>query len=66
MPFSTEHGEQRHLQGPAHHGVEALLPSGPVQQANDKRAAHIPAGYHHREQDGGTHWHLQRPPAAGL
>lgn len=67
FPFAmvAEHGEQRHLQGPAHHGVKALLQGGPLQQADDRRPAHVSPGHHHREQDSGSYRHLYRTPAAG-
>lgn len=65
-PFALEHGEQRHLQRPAHHGVEALLPSGPLQQADDRRPAHVSVGHDHREQDRRAYWHFHRTPPAGV
>lgn len=61
----VEHGEQRHMQRPPHHGVKALLQSGPLQQADDQRPAHLSAGYNHREQDCCPHWHLNWTSAAG-
>lgn len=65
MCFVLEHGEQRHMQRPSHHGVEALLQGGPLQQADDRCLAHVTAGHHHREQDCSPYRHLYWTPAAG-
>lgn len=35
MALVLEHGEQCHMQGSSYHGVEAVLQSGPLQQADD-------------------------------
>lgn len=54
------------MQRPSHYGVKAVLQSGPLQQADDERAAHVFAGNNHREQDRGPYWHLDWTPAAGI
>lgn len=61
----AEHGEQRHLQGPAHHGLKAVLQGGSLQQADDRRPAHGSPGHHHWEQDSRSYRHLYWTPAAG-
>lgn len=63
--FFKEHGEQCHLQRPAHNGVQALLQSGPLQQTDDRRLANLSAGDNHREQDRCPYRHFQWTPAAG-
>lgn len=54
------------MQRPSYHGVKALLQSGPVQQEDDKRPAHISPRHNYREQDCGPHWYLDRTPASGI
>ena len=66
MALLLEHGEQRHMQRPSHHGVKALLQSGSLQQAANGRPAYISAGHNHREQDRGSYRHLYWTPAAGI
>lgn len=66
MSLVLEHGEQCHMQRPSNYGVKALLQSGPLQQADDRRPPHIFAGHHHREQDRSTYWHLDWTPPAGI
>ena len=61
-----EYGEQRHMQRPSHHGFKALLQSGPLQQADDRRPAHLSACHNHREQDSSSYWHLYWTPATGI
>ena len=61
-----EHGEQRHMQRPSYHGVEALLQSGSLQQADDKCPTNISAGHNHREQDCSPYWHFDWTPATGI
>lgn len=66
LMVALEHGEQRHVQRPSDHGVKALLPSGPLQQADDKRPAHLSPGDNHREQNCCSHWHLHWTSTSGM